>query len=99
MNGSSDTAGVAFAALIFALAIPFAVVYFRQRQTLDPLSRTTGMVLLAAGVLDGGVNVVRKMGLMPDNAVYWTLDISLLTLFWVMLLFFLRAQGRREKAA
>lgn len=85
-----DVADVVFAALIVLMAIPFAVQLYRKREG----DKTSGTIALIAGVLLGTVNVVRSLGLMPDGPTYWTLNTAFATLFWVMLIQFLRAERR-----
>jgi hypothetical protein len=96
MDSGTDKAGVVFSALVVVMAIPFGIAYFRRRRELDQASRTTGMIFLIAAILDAIVNVVRKMGLMPDDATYWTLQFSLLALFWVMWFLFMRGLSQRK---
>lgn len=88
MDGTRDMAGVGFAVLIILAAIPLAVTYFRRRGEFDQESRITVRILLAAAVLDGAVNAVKSLGLMPDDATYWTLNYSLAALFFVTFLRF-----------
>jgi multisubunit Na+/H+ antiporter MnhB subunit len=94
MDGTPDTAGVVFAALIIVLAIPSSVTYLRARRRgeLDQERRTTGAIFLVAAILVGAVNVVRAMGRMPNEAAYWTLQFSLTALFCVMFWRFSRAK-------
>lgn len=99
MDGTHDTAGVAFAALILLLAIPFAVIYFRRRHELNPRSRAYVGLSVAAALFLGVVNVVRAMGLLTNDAAYWTLEYSLGALFWVMFLRFTIEEKRKERKA
>lgn len=80
--------GALFAALVIVLAIPFVVSHFR---TPDSPLRTPGSKTLAAAVVLaalalGIVNVARLLGAFEHHAVYWTLNIALSGLFWLMLL-------------
>jgi|ERR1700736_2415752 len=99
MNGTHDTAGIAFAALVLVLAIPFAVVIFRSRRELGPKSRAYAGLGLAGAVGVGVVNVVRAMGLLTNDPAYWTLQYSLLALFWVMFIRFTIELKRKERKA
>lgn len=96
MDGTRDTAGVGFAVLIILAAIPLTVTYFRRRRELDQESKMTIRILLTAAVLNGAVNVVKSLGLMPDDATYWTLDYSLAALFFVTLLRFSWVHRRKS---
>lgn len=99
MNGTHDTAGIAFAALILVLAIPFAVAIFRSRRELDPRSRAYAGLCLAGAVGVGVVNVVRAMGQLTNEPAYWTLEYSLSALFWVMFIRFTIEAKRKERKA
>ncbi len=80
--------GLIFAALVVVLAIPFALSHLRSSDS--PL-RTSGAktllaVVLIAALLLGLVNVIRALGRFESHAAYWTLNIALSVLFWLMLL-------------
>jgi hypothetical protein len=80
--------GILFAALVIVLAIPFALPHLRGPDS--PL-RTEGAkalltVVVVAALSLGLVNVIRALGGFENHAGYWTLNIALSALFWVMLL-------------
>jgi hypothetical protein len=80
--------GVLFAALVIVLAVPFALSHFRSADS--PL-RTSGAktllaVVIVAALSLGLVNVVRALGRLENHTAYWTLNIALSALFWLMLL-------------
>lgn len=80
--------GLLFAALVIILAIPFAISHLRSP---DSPMRTSGAKTLAAVVIAsalslGLVNVIRALGRFENHAAYWTLNIGLSLLFWMMLL-------------
>jgi peptidoglycan/LPS O-acetylase OafA/YrhL len=97
MDGRFDTAGIVFAALVIVGAIPLALAVVRRREPDDPVSRFASRALVVAAILNGVVNVIRHMGLMPDDPTYQTLDISTLTLYGIMMWLFLRRNNRRWK--
>ncbi|HEX9310491.1 MAG TPA: hypothetical protein VF887_06750 [Gemmatimonadaceae bacterium] len=97
MDGTTSFAGAAFSVLAIVGAIPSAVYLFQHRRELDPVSNTTGRTLVAAAIFNGLVNVVRKMGLIPDDATYQTLDLASLVLYGIMMYLFFRAQKGRWK--
>ena len=80
--------GILFAVLVIVLAIPFALSHFRSSDS--PLrtggAKTLLAVVIIAALLLGLVNVVRALGMFETHAVYWTLNIALSALFWLMLL-------------
>ena len=80
--------GILFAALVIVPAIPFALSNFRRPDS--PLRTDRAMTLLAiviiAGVSLGFVNVIRALGSFENHAAYWTLNIALSVLFWLVLL-------------
>jgi len=80
--------GILFAALVIVLAIPFALPHLRSPDT--PLKGDGAKTLLAIVVIAalslGVVNVVDALGGFENHAAYWTLNIALSALFWVMLL-------------
>ena len=80
--------GVLFAALVIVMAIPFAISHLRSP---DSPMRVSGAKTLAAVVVIsalslGLVNVVRALVRFENHAAYWTLNIGLSLLFWMMLL-------------
>ena len=80
--------GILFATLVIVLAIPFALSHFRSSDS--PL-RTGGAkallaVLVIAALSLGFVNVIRALGKFENHGAYWTLNIALSALFWLMLL-------------
>ncbi len=97
MEGTTDLAGVAFSVLVILGAIPFAIILFRQRRELDPVRNITGRTLVAAAMFNGLVNVVRRMGLMPNDVTYQTLDIASIVLYGSMMYLFFRAEKRGLK--
>ena len=80
--------GVRFAVLVVVLAIPFALSHFRGSDS--PLrtggAKTLLPVVVIAALLLGLVNVIRALGMFENHAAYWTLNIALSVLFWLMLL-------------
>ena len=80
--------GILFAALVIVLAIPFALPHLRSPDS--PLkaagARTILGVVVIAAVSLGLVNVMDALGEIENRAAYWTLNIALSVLFWVMLL-------------
>jgi hypothetical protein len=80
--------GILFATLVIVLAIPFALPHFRSPDS--PLRGDGAMPLLAiviiAAVSLAVVNVIRALGSFENHAAYWTLNIALSVLFWVVLL-------------
>ena len=80
--------GILFAALVIVLAIPFALPHLRSPDS--PLKTEGAMTLLAVVVIAalslGFVNVIRALGGFENHAAYWTLNLALSALFWVMLL-------------
>jgi hypothetical protein len=88
--------GVFLAALVILLAIPAAFQLYRRRE--DP-NTTQGTIALIAAVLLAVVKVIRSLGLMTNDPLYWTLNISLGVLFSVMFLQFMRSRrgaGNRQ---
>jgi hypothetical protein len=80
--------GILFAALVIVLAIPFALPHLRSPDSplkADGAKTLLGVVVIAAVSL-GVVNVVDALGGFENHAAYWTLNIALSVLFWVMLL-------------
>jgi len=80
--------GILFAALVIVLAIPFASSHFRSPDS--PLRTEGAKPLLAVVVIAalslGFVNVIRAMGGFENQAAYWTLNIALSVVFWLLLL-------------
>ena len=80
--------GILFAALVIVPAIPFALSHFRGSDS--PLRTDGAKMLLAvviiAAVSLGFVNVIRALGSFENQAAYWTLNIALSVLFWLVLL-------------
>jgi hypothetical protein len=80
--------GILFAALVIVLAIPFASSHFRSPDS--PLrtegAKTLLTVVVIAAVCLGFLNVIRALGGFENHAAYWTLNIALSAVFWVMLL-------------
>ena len=80
--------GILFAALVIVLAIPFASSHFRSPDS--PLRTDGAKTLLAVVVIAalslGFVNVIRAMGGFENQAAYWTLNIALSVVFWLLLL-------------
>ena len=80
--------GALFAVLVVVLAIPFALSHFRGSDS--PLrtrgAKTLLAVVVIAALLLGLVNVIRALGMFENQAAYWTLNIALSALFWLMLL-------------
>ena len=80
--------GILFAALVILLAIPFASSHFRSPDSplrTDGAKTLLAVVVIAAASL-GVVNVIDALGGFQNHAAYWTLNIALSVLFWVMLL-------------
>lgn len=80
--------GILFAAVVVVLAIPFGLSHFRRSDS--PL-RTGGArmlfaVLIVAALSLGFVNLIRALGRFENHAAYWTLNLALSALFWLMLL-------------
>jgi hypothetical protein len=80
--------GILFAVLVIVLAFPFALPHFRSPDS--PLRTPGATALLAVVVIAalslGFVNVIRALGGFENHAAYWTLNITLSVLFWLMLL-------------
>jgi hypothetical protein len=80
--------GILFAALVIVLAVPFALPHLRSLDS--PLKTEGAMALLAVVVLAavslGFVNVIRALGGFENHTAYWTLNLALSALFWVVLL-------------
>ena len=80
--------GILFAALVIVLAIPFALPHLRGPDS--PLRAEGAKALLTVVVFAalslGLVNVIRALGGFENHAAYWTLNIALSALYWVMLL-------------
>jgi Tfp pilus assembly protein PilV len=49
-------------------------------------AKTLLAVVVIAALLLGLVNVILALGMFENQAAYWTLNIALSALFWVMLL-------------
>jgi hypothetical protein len=83
-----DWGGALFATLVIVLAIPFALSHFRSSDS--PLrasgAKTLLTIVIIAALLLGLVNVIRALGMFENQAAYWTLNIVLSVLFWLMLL-------------
>jgi hypothetical protein len=80
--------GILFAALVIVLAIPFALPHLRSPDTAlraDGAKTLMGVVVIAALSL-GLVNVTDALGGFDNRAAYWTLNIAISALFWVVLL-------------
>jgi len=80
--------GILFAALVIVLAIPFALPHLRSPDSplrTDGAKMLLGIVVIAAVSL-GLVNVIDALGGFENHAAYWTLNIALSVVFWVMLL-------------
>jgi hypothetical protein len=80
--------GILFAALVIVLAIPFALPHLRSPDSPlrgDGAKTLLGIVVIAAVSL-GLVNLIDSLGGFDNRAAYWTLNIALSVLFWVMLL-------------
>jgi hypothetical protein len=80
--------GILFAVLVIVLAFPFALPHFRSP---DSPMRTAGAKALLAVVVIAAValvfvNVIGARGGFENQAAYWTLNIALSILFWLMLL-------------
>ena len=80
--------GIVFAAVVIGLAIPFAASYSRGPNS--PLrmgaSRPLVGAVVVAALLLIFVTIVGALDGFPNRAAYWTLNIALSVLFWVMLL-------------
>jgi hypothetical protein len=80
--------GILFAALVIVLAIPFALPHLRGVDS--PLRAEGAKALLAVVVIAalslGFVNVIRAVGGFENHAAYWTLNLALSALFWLLLL-------------
>jgi hypothetical protein len=83
-----DWAGILFAALVLGLAIPFALPHFRSPDSplRTPGAKTLLAIVAIAAFLLGIVNVARALSAFENNAAYWTLNIALSVLFWLILL-------------
>jgi hypothetical protein len=97
MNGSFDVAGVFFAVLVLVGAIPMALNVFRRREPSDAVTRFAGRSLLVAAIVNGVANMIRRMGLMPDDSTYQALDIASLAVCGVMLWLVLRRNRQYKK--
>jgi hypothetical protein len=80
--------GILFAALVIVLAIPFALPHLRGSDS--PMRGEGAKALMAVVVIAalslGLVNVVRAVGGLENQAAYWTLNLALSALFWLLLL-------------
>jgi hypothetical protein len=80
--------GILFAALVIVLAIPFALPHLRGPDS--PMRGEGATALLAVVVIAalslGLVNVIRAVGGLENQAAYWTLNLALSALFWLLLL-------------
>jgi hypothetical protein len=80
--------GILFAALVIVLAIPFALPHLRGPDS--PMRGEGATALLAVVVIAalslGFVNVIRAVGGLENQAAYWTLNLALSALFWLLLL-------------
>jgi hypothetical protein len=80
--------GILFAALAIVLAIPFALSHLRSSD--NPLRTGGAKMLLAVVIITavslGFMNVIRALGRFENHAAYWTLNIALSGVLWVMLL-------------
>jgi hypothetical protein len=71
-------------------------VVFRRRESIDPITRFAGRGIVIATLVNGVVNVIRRMGYMPDDPTYQTLDISSLAYIAAMMWIYWRRQRRRH---
>ena len=91
-----DEAGIAFAILMMALAIPVAVILYRNWGSLQS-ERFFGTVFVVSTLLLGVVSIARYAGRMQDGPAYQTLNISLSALSSVMLLLLFVGERRRRR--
>lgn len=91
-----DQAGIAFAILMMALTIPFAVILYRNWGSLQN-ERFFGTTLVVSTLLLGIVSIARYTGRMEDGPAYQTLNISLSALSSVMLLLLFVSEWRRRR--
>jgi hypothetical protein len=49
-------------------------------------AKTLLAIVIAAALLLGLINLVRALGMFENHAAYWTLNIALSALFWLLLL-------------
>jgi hypothetical protein len=91
-----DASGITFAILMMALAIPVAVILYRNWDSLQS-ERFFGTVFVASTLLLGVVSIARYAGRMEDGPAYQTLDISLSALSSVMLLLLFVAEWKRRR--
>ena len=91
-----DEAGVTFATIMLVLAIPVAVILYRNWGTLQN-ERFFGTVFVISTVLLGVVKIAGYTGRMQDGPAYQTLNFSFSALSSVMLLMLFAAEWRRRK--
>jgi hypothetical protein len=91
-----DQAGITFAILMMALAIPVAVILYRNWSSLQS-ERFFGATFVVSTLLLGIVSIARYTGRMEDGPAYETLNISLSTLSSVMLLLLFVAEWKRRR--
>jgi inner membrane protein involved in colicin E2 resistance len=80
--------GIIFAAMVILFAVPFAVSHFTSAD--NPIRTGAPMALLVLVIVVAlslvVVNIVRAYGQLENHPVYWTLNIGLSVVFWVLLL-------------
>ena len=91
-----NVAGITFAILMMVLAIPFAVILYRNWGSLES-ERFFGTVFLVSTLLLGLVNIAGYTGRMEYGPAYETLNISLSTLSSVMLLLIFLTEWKRRR--
>lgn len=93
-----DASGITFAILMMALAIPVAVILYRNWGSLHS-ERFFGTVFVVSTLLLGVVSIARYTGTMEDGRAYETLNISLSALSSVMLLLLFVSEWKRRRAS
>jgi hypothetical protein len=91
-----DEAGITFAILMMALAIPVAVILYRNWGSLQS-ERFFGTAFVVSTLLLGVVSIARYTGRMEDGPAYQTLNISLSALSSVMLLLLFVSEWKRRR--
>jgi hypothetical protein len=90
-----DVTGIWFAVPLIALPLLFLPAVWRSRGP----DRLFGFICAGAAMALGFVKILVRTGRMEEGPAYWTLDIALSTLFFVMLLLAMSLGRKRQKNA
>ncbi len=90
--GAVNGGGVFLASITVLAAIVAALFVLRRTTGRD---RTVGLATVGTAAGAGVVNLLRYIGLLPEGPLYWTLNISLVALFWALTFEMIRANKRR----